>query len=177
MKNEVVIPDEIVMDKIFLIRGKKVMLDRDLAALFGVQTKVFNQAVTRNNKRFPEDFMFRLSKEEFKDLRSQFVTSNSGGTRYNPRAFTEQGVAMLSGVLSSDKAIKVNIQIIRVFTRMREMLLTHKDLLLKIEQFEKHMDHQDQSIKQLYHYLKQLIKEKDNPRNQIGFKTTGTKTD
>lgn len=177
MNEEVAIPDEIVMDKIFLIRGKKVMLDRDLAALFGVPTKVFNQAVTRNSQRFPEDFMFRLSKEEFKDLRSQIVTSNSGGTRYNPRVFTEQGVAMLASVLNSKQAIKVNIQIIRVFTRMREMLLTHKDLLLKIEQFEKRMDNHDKSIKQLFGYLKQLFPERDNARNRIGFKTTGTTAD
>lgn len=171
LKKEVTIPDEIVMNKIFIIREKKVMLDRDLAELFGVPTKVFNQAVTRNSKRFPEDFMFRLSKEEFKNLRSRIVTSSWGGVRYNPRAFTEQGVAMLASVLNSDQAINVNIQIIRVFTRMREMLLSNKDLLLKIEQFEKRIDHHDKSIKQLFDYLKQLVREKNPPRNQIGFKT------
>ena len=124
---------------------------------------VFNQAVTRNSKRFPEDFMFRLSKEEFKNLRSRIVTSSWDGVRYNPRAFTEQGVAMLASVLNSDQAIKVNIQIIRVFTHMREMLLSNKDLLLKIEQFEKRIDHHDKSIKQLFDYLKQLVREKENP--------------
>ena len=174
MTKEVTIPDELVMGKIFLIRGKKVMLDRDLAELFGVSTKVFNQAVSRNLLRFPEDFMFRLSKEESKNLRSQIVTSSWGGSRYNPRAFTEQGVAMLASVLNSEQAIRVNIQIIRIFTRMREMLLTHKDLLLKIEQFEKRMDNQDKSIKQLFYYLKQLIQEKEKPRNPIGFNTTAT---
>lgn len=175
MTNEVVIPDETVMENIYVIRGKKVILDRDLARLFGVPTKAFNQAVTRNSQRFPEDFMFRLSTGEFNNLRSQIVTSSWGGSRYKPRAFTEQGVAMLASVLNSKQAIRVNIQIIRVFTHMREMLLTHKDLLLKIEQFEKRIDSQDKSIKQLFYYLKELIQEKGHQRTEIGFKTGGRK--
>lgn len=170
MAKEVSIPDDKVIDKIYLIREKKVMLDRDLAQLYGVETKVFNQAVSRNLQRFPDDFMFRLSGQEFKNLRSQIVTSSWGGIRYNPRAFTEQGVAMLSSVLNSEQAIMVNIQIIRIFTRMREMLLTHKEMLLKMGKFEKRMDNQDKSIKQLFFYLKQLIREKEEPRNPIGFR-------
>lgn len=171
MANEVSIPEETVIEKIYLIRGKKVMLDRDLAKLYGVQNKRLKEQVRRNIDRFPGDFMFELNKEEYQTLRSQIATLKRGQhSKYLPFAFTEHGVLMLSNVLNSENAIKVSIQIIRVFTRMREMLLTHKDLLLKIEQFEKRMDNQDKSIKQLFYYLKQLIKEKENPRNPIGFK-------
>ena len=123
---------DVIQNKIFEIRGQKVMLDFDLAALYEVETKVFNQAVKRNIKRFPADFMFEMSREELENWRSQFVTSNSDkmGLRYSPFCFTEQGVAMLSSVLNSETAIRVNIQIIRVFTKMRELLSTHKDILL-----------------------------------------------
>src|SRR5258707_250853 len=124
------IPDELVMNKIYLIRNQKIMLDRDLAELYQVKTGVLNQAVKRNADRFPEDFMFRLTAKEFENLKSQFVTSSWGGIRKLPYAFTEQGVSMLSGVLNSATAIRVHIQIIRVFTKMRELLLTHKDILL-----------------------------------------------
>ena len=177
MVNEVSIPEETVIEKIYMIRGKKVMLDRDLAKLYGVQTKRLKEQVRRNIDRFPEDFMFELSKEELENWRSQFATSNKEimGLRIPPFAFSEFGVLMLSNVLNSKNAIKISIQIIRVFTRMREMLLTHKDLLLKIEQFEKRMDNQDKSIKQLFYYLKQLIQDKENPpRNPIGFKPAET---
>jgi hypothetical protein len=130
---KIIIPDEVILDKIYLLREKKVMLDRDPAKLYNVETKVLKQAVRRNRDQFPEDFMFELSNEEFANLRSQIVTSNWGGSRYVPMAFTEQGVAMISSVLNSKSAIQVNILIIRVFTKMRELLLTHKDLLQKIE--------------------------------------------
>jgi len=172
MTKQVAIPDEKVIDKIYLIREKKVMLDRDLAALYGVPTKRLKEQVRRNIYRFPEDFMFELSKEELKDWRSQFATSNKEvmGLRRAPFAFTEHGILMLSNVLNSENAIRVSVQIIRVFTRMREMLMSHKDLLLKIERFEKRMDNQDKSINQLFYYLKQLIQGKDEPRNPIGFK-------
>jgi hypothetical protein len=133
---DIMIPDEVVMDKIYLIRGKKVMIDRDLAKLYNVETKVLKQAVRRNLDRFPEDFMFMLSNEEFAILRSQIVTSSWGGSRYVPMAFTEQGVAMISSVLNSKQAIQVNILIIRVFSKMRELIVSHKDLLLKMEQLE-----------------------------------------
>jgi hypothetical protein len=136
-KHELIVPDEILMNKIYYIRGYKVMLDEDLAELYEVETKQLKRQVRRNIDRFPEeDFMFELTKDEFENLRSQNGTSSWGGARYMPMAFTEQGVAMLSSVLNSERAIKVNIQIIRIFTRMREMLLTHKDILLKLEQLE-----------------------------------------
>ena len=134
---ELMIPDELVMNKIYFVRGQKIMLDRDLAELYGVETKVLNQAIKRNANRFPEDFMFQLTWTEFENLKSQIVTSSWGGVRKLPNAFTEQGVAMLSSVLKSETAIRVNIQIIRVFTRMREMIMKHKDILVQLEKMEK----------------------------------------
>jgi hypothetical protein len=167
------LPDELIIDKIYLIRKQKIMLDRDLAALYGVETKVFNQAVKRNIARFPEDFMFQLSGDEYASLMSQIVTSKKegrGGVRKLPFAFTEQGVAMLSGVLNSELAIKVNIQIIRVFTRMRSLLLTQKDILLKLEQLERKVGTQDQDIELIFQYLKQLLNPPNPPRTRIGFR-------
>jgi ORF6N domain len=131
------IADELVMNKIYFIRGQKVMLDRDLAELYGVTTGNLNKAVSRNIDRFPDDFMFTLTKEEMNNLIFQIGISSWGGTRKLPRAFTEQGVSMLSGVLNSDRAIRVHIQIIRVFAKMKELLLTHKDILLQLEKIEK----------------------------------------
>ena len=130
---QVSIADEMIRSKIYLIRGHKVMLDRDLAELYGVETRYLNKAVKRNIKRFPSDFMFQLTKQELENLMFQNGTSSWGGSRKLPYAFTEQGIAMLSGILNSDIAISVNIQIIRIFIKMREMILSHKDLLLKIE--------------------------------------------
>ncbi len=170
-----VIPDEVVMNKIYQIRGQKVMLDRDLAELYGVETKVLKQQVKRNIESFPSDFMFELTKGEFETLRSQVVTSNRGGTRYMPMVFTEHGVLMLSSVLKSKRARHVNIQIMRVYTKMREMLLTHKDLLLKLHALETKVTKHDKSIKQIFTYLKQLIKEDGEPREPIGFKLSGKK--
>ncbi len=141
-KSEVLLPVEIIQNKIFLIRGQKVMLDKDLAQLYQVATKRFNEQVKRNIKRFPEDFMFQLTQEEFDNLRSQFATSSWGGRRYLPYVFTDYGVAMLSSVLNSDRAIDVNIQIMRVFTKLRELMLSHKDLARKIEELEKKYDKQ-----------------------------------
>jgi len=153
------LPDEIIINKIYLIRGQKIMIDRDLAALYGVATKVLKQAVKRNIERFPEDFMFEMSDEEFQNWRSQFVTSNSEmmGLRYAPYCFTEQGLTMLSCILNSKKAVDTNIRIIRVFTKMREMLLTHKDILLKLEKFEKQLVHNNEDIQLIFKALKQLI--------------------
>ncbi|MBK7668393.1 MAG: ORF6N domain-containing protein [Sphingobacteriaceae bacterium] len=141
MKHKLSITDEQIERSIYLIRGKKVMIDRDLARLYGVETRVLNQAVKRNVRRFPDDFMFKLTPSEFENWISQFVISNSEkmGMRKPPLVFTEQGVAMLSSVLNSETAIDVNIQIIRIFTRMRQLLVSHKDLLLKIEQIEKRL--------------------------------------
>src|SRR3972149_5462507 len=136
---QTIVPAEIIEQKILLIRGKRVMLDKDLTALYGVETKVLNQAVKRNIKRFPDDFMFQLNWEEASELsRSQFVTLKKGkNIKYLPYAFTENGVAMLSSVLNSERAITVNIQIIRTFTKLRKMLATHKELKQKIEEMEK----------------------------------------
>ena len=134
------VPAEPILNKILVIRGQKVMLDRDLAKLYGVPTMVLNQAVARNLDRFPEDFMFTLSNEEFEILKSQFVISSWGGTRKLPRAFTEQGVAMLSSVLRSKRAVQMNILIMRAFVTMREMLIEHKDLSKRLDELEKKYD-------------------------------------
>ena len=167
-----IIPDELVMNKIYLIRGQKVMLDRDLAELYGTETKVLKQAVKRNIDRFPDDFIFELTQKEFESLRSQIVTSNKGrgGARYLPLAFTEQGVSMLSGVLNSETAVRVHIQIIRVFAKMRELLLTHKDILLQLEKIEKKLTGHDEDIQLIFQYLKQLLNPPQQPRNKIGFR-------
>lgn len=172
-KLELALPDEVVMNKIYLIRGQKVMLDSDLAEMYGVQTKMLKQAVKRNIDRFPEDFMFEMTKNELENWRSQIVTSNSSnkmGLRYRPFAFTEQGVAMLSGVLNSTVAIQVNIQIIRIFTKMRAMLLTNKEILLKLELLEKDVTANKQDIANIFEALKQLLMPSAEKRIRIGFK-------
>ncbi|MCF8373220.1 MAG: ORF6N domain-containing protein [Bacteroidales bacterium] len=165
-------PDEIIIDKIYLIRNRKVMIDRDLAELYGVETRTLNQAVRRNLNRFPDDFMFQMTQEEFNNWKSQIVISNSVrmGLRKPPLVFTEQGVAMLSSVLNSDTAIDVNIQIIRVFTRMREMLLSHKDILLKLEQMEQQVSKNSEEIQMIFNALKQLLNPPQEPRKRIGFR-------
>ncbi len=172
-ENQIVLPDELISNKIYLIRNKKVMLDRDLADLYGVLTGNLNKAVKRNIKRFPGDFMFRLTKEEFDNLIFQFGTSSWGGTRRLPYAFTEQGVAMLSGILNSDRAINVNIQIMRIFTKIREMLTDNLSLKLEIEEIKKKIKNQDKNIELVFSYLDELIEKQENPkpRKQIGFKT------
>ena len=169
--------DEEIISKIYFIRDKKIILDKDLAELYDVTTGNLNKAVKRNLKRFPEDFMFQLTEAEFKNQIFQSGISSWGGTRKMPYGFTEQGVAMLSGVLNSDKAIEVNIRIIRIFTKLREMLLTHKDILLKMEKVEKNMMKQDGKMKQyekdiqiIFEALKQLLNPPQEPRKRIGFK-------
>jgi hypothetical protein len=167
-----------IVSKIYLIRGQKVMIDFDLAELYGVETRALNQAVKRNERRFPDDFMFQLTETELKNLISQSVTSSWGGIRKLPLAFTEQGVAMLSSVLNSETAINVNIQIIRIFTRMRQLLLTHKDILIKLEQMGKKIIKQgvklkkhDEDIQRIFEYLKQLlIPVEQAERRRIGFR-------
>ncbi|HWK03411.1 MAG TPA: ORF6N domain-containing protein [Puia sp.] len=154
------------------------MIDRDLAELYGVETKQLKRQVRRNIDRFPDDFLFELSAEEFQEWRSQFGTSNEGdkmGLRYAPYVFTEQGVAMLSSVLNSERAIKVNIQIIRIFTRMRELLLTHKDILLKLEQLERKVTGHDEDIQLIFNYLKQLLNPPQEPRPRVGFRRADEK--
>lgn len=170
MSKQTSISDEVITSKIYLIRGQKVMLDRDLAELYGVTTGNLNKAVGRNIKRFPDDFMFELDKEEFDNLRSQFDTSKWGGTRKPPKAFTEQGVAMLSSVLNSDRAIAVNIQIIRVFTKIREVLTDTLNLKLEIEEIKKKLTDQGKNIELVFSYLDKLIEKKEAPRKRIGYK-------
>ncbi|MEY4876979.1 MAG: hypothetical protein RL708_2128 [Bacteroidota bacterium] len=167
---EIVLADERMVNKIFIIRGEKVMLDRDLAELYGVPTSQLNQAVKRNIERFPKDFVFQLTKQEVENWISQFVISNSEkmGLRKLPYAFTEHGILMLSSVLKSEKAVQVNIHIMRIFSKTRELLLTHKDILLKLEQMDKKVSGHDKQIKMLFDYLKQLIDKGDEePRTVI----------
>lgn len=151
-----VIPDEAVINKLFFIRNEKVMLDSDLAELYGVETRRLNEQVKRNIERFPENFMFQLAETEFENLKSQIATSNWGGRRKLPFAFTEHGVLMLSSVLGSNRAIKISIQIIRVYSKIRNMLATHQDLLLKFEQFEAKLADHDDKIMLIFEYLKQF---------------------
>jgi len=166
------IPAERIEKSILLIRKQKVMLDSDLAALYGVETKALVQAVKRNLERFPEDFMFQLSRDEFSILRSQSVTSSSwGGRRYPPYAFTEQGVAMLSSVLHSQRAIQVNIEIMRAFIRLRQILASHADLARKLDALEKKYDAQ---FKEVFEAIRQLMKPPEPKRRSIGFRTGGT---
>jgi hypothetical protein len=168
----ITISENLVANKIYLIRDKRVMLDKDLADLYEVETRALNQAVSRNTERFPEAFMFQLNQQEFEILKSQFVTSSWGGTRKLPYAFTEQGVAMLSSVLRSKKAIQVNIQIMLVFTKVREMLVDTISLRLDIEVIKKKLENQDKNIELVFNYLDELMEKQENPkpRKQIGFK-------
>ncbi|SEM76630.1 ORF6N domain-containing protein [Mucilaginibacter gossypiicola] len=165
--------DQEIAEKIYLIRGHKIMLDKDLAEMYGVETKRLIEQVNRNTLRFPPEFMFRLTNEEFDVLRSQFATSKRGGRRYAPYVFTEHGILMLSSVLNSKQAITMSIKIIEVFVKFREMLISHKDLLLKFEQLEKLVIHHDDDIQSIFQALKQLIQQKNEPREPIGFKLNG----
>ncbi len=172
MKNELSIPDEIIISKIFLVRDKKVMLDSDLAELYQVETKRLNEQVKRNMSRFPDDFMFHLTKEEWANLRSQNATSRWGGRRSEPLVFTEYGVLMLSSVLNSDRAIAVNIRIIRVFTKIREMLTDNLSLKLEIEEIKQKLSNHSKNIELVFNYLDELIDKNENskPRPKIGYK-------
>ena len=169
-----IIPDEVVINKIYFLRNQKVMLDRDLATLYGIETRVLKQAVRRNIVRFPEDFMFELTKEEFENWRSQFATSNSDkmGLRYAPMVFTEHGVLMLSSVLNSEKAIQTNIQIIRIFTKIRRMLVDTTELRLDVETIKKKIENQGKNIELVFQYLDELIEKKETKieRAKIGYK-------
>ena len=165
-ENSLVLKEENLINRILFIRGEKVLLDFDLAMLYGVETKVLKQAVRRNIERFPEDFMFVLTKQELNNLRSQFVTSSWGGLRYLPFAFTEQGVAMLSSVLKSKKAIEVNIAIMRTFVQLRNLMSIHKELADKIEKLESKYDGQ---IQEIFDLIQQLIIQEEKPKRKIGF--------
>ena len=168
-----IIADQLILNKIYFVRGQKVMLDEDLAKLYQVTTGNLNKAVTRNAKRLPEDFMFRLTNEEFKNLLFQNGIANWGGRRQVPNAFAEQGVAMLSGILSSDRAINVNIQIMRIFTRIRKTLLGYTELRVEIEKIKMKLDNQDKNIEVVFRCLDELIEKKvaPQPRKRIGYKS------
>ncbi len=163
-----IIPIERIQECIYLMRGRKVLLDNDLAQLYGVETKVLNQAVARHKRRFPSDFMFRLSREEFKNLKSQIVTSSWGGRRYPPYAFTEQGVAMFSSVLQSSRAIEVNIAIMRTFVKLREILASNSALRRKIEAMERQYDEQ---FKLVFKVLSEMVMPTPKSKPQIGYHT------
>jgi hypothetical protein len=160
------VPIERIASKIYLIRDLKVMLDRDLAELYEVETRVLNQAVKRNIKRFPKDFMFQLTKDEFKILKSQIVTSSWGGVRKLPLAFTEQGIAMLSGILHSDRAINVNIQIMRVFVKFRQLLFDNEELRNELLEFKQITDERFQIV---FETLDQLLTIESKPKKKIGY--------
>ena len=167
-----IIPNEVIVNKIYLIRNLKVMLDTDLAELYNIETKQLKRQVRRNLERFPEDFMFELSKVEYEILRCQFGTSSWGGSRIEPMVFTEQGVAMLSSILSSPTAIRVNIEIIRVFTKIREALTDNLSVKLEIEEIKKKLTNQDKNIELVFSYLDELMEKQENPlaRTKIGYK-------
>jgi len=159
-----------IEESILLLRGHKVLLDSTLAGLYGVQTKVLVQAVKRNRERFPPDFLFELTNHEVTILRSQFVTSSWGGRRYSPLAFTEQGVAMLSSVLNSPQAIGVNIEIMRAFVRLREMISTNKELSKKLDELERKVSTHDQAIAGLITAIRELATPlPPKPARRIGF--------
>ena len=161
---------ETISGLIHYIRGEKVILDVDLARLYGLEVKRLKQAVKRNIKRFPRDFLFVLTRQEGTNLRSQFVTSSWGGARYQLFAFTEQGLAMLSSVLNSEKAIEVNIAIMRAFVQMRKFLETNKELAEKIEELERTVSSHDEDILLIFETIKQLMNKKSQPMEPVGFK-------
>ncbi|MDD5477970.1 MAG: ORF6N domain-containing protein [Candidatus Omnitrophica bacterium] len=154
---------EVVATKILVVRGRKVMLDRDLAELYSVKTRDLNKAVERNRDRFPNDFMYQLTREEVTILKFQFGTSSWGGTRKPPNVFTEQGVAMLSGILHSKRAVQVNIAIMRAFVKLREVLLTHKDLAQKLEELEQKYQLHETDIQVIFEAIKKLLEPPDEP--------------
>ncbi len=162
--------EEFIADKIYKIRGQKVLLDFDLASLYGVETKVLKRQVRRNSERLPDDFMFELTKDEFENLRSQYVTSSWGGSRYIPMVFTEQGVAMLSGILRSSTAVQVNIQIMRVFVKMRNLITRYEELLEKVEALEANALDQNEHIIKIYEVIKELIEPAYKNRKPIGYR-------
>jgi len=169
-KKKSLIPAENIEELIFMIRGHRVLVDAYLADLYGVETRSLIQAVKRNLQRFPPDFMFQVTQKEYEALRSQIVISKGkGGRRYLPYVFTEQGVAMLSSVLRSERAIQVNIAIMRVFVRLREMLAVHRELAVKLEQLEGRIEAHDEQIQAVFEAIRQLMRSPDTERKKIGF--------
>ena len=171
MASKSLLPLELIEKRIYLIRNQKVMMDTHLAELYGVETKILNKAVSRNLERFPDDFMFQISKEEWNSLKFRFGTSKKGrgGRRYLPYAFTEQGVAILSSVLKSKRAVQVNIQIMRAFVKLREILSTHKELALTLKELELKVDSHDRQIQAIFDVINQLIAPSDPPKRKMGF--------
>jgi hypothetical protein len=168
-KADAIIPIEVVTQRIFFIRGQKVMLDADLAELYEISTTRLNEQVKRNKDRFPPDFMFQLTKDEFENLISQFAISSWGGRRLLPFAFTEHGVAMLSSVLRSPRAVQMNILIVRAFIKIREILASNKDPASKIEELEREQKLQNKHINSIYAILERLITEPVKPKTPMGF--------
>jgi phage regulator Rha-like protein len=175
MLKQVNLVPEVIEKRILLIRGQKVILDFHLAELYGVETKSLKRAVRRNKDRFPGDFCFELTSEETKNLRYHFDTSSWGGRRHLSYAFTEQGVAMLSSVLNSKRAIQVNIEIMRAFVKLRELLSTHKELALKLKQLEMKIEKHDEEIHAIFEAIRQLMIPPEKPKRQIGFKVEETR--
>ena len=171
-KQQIIVAENLVAGKIYYIRDRRVILDRDLAELYEIETKVLNKSVRRNIERFPDAFMFQLTSSEFEILKSQIVTSSWGGTRKLPFAFTEQGVAMLSSVLKSKKAIQVNIQIMLVFSKVRELFVDSLKLKLDIEEIKRRLANQDKNLELVFTYLDELIEKQKSPppHRQIGYK-------
>lgn len=178
-EQKIAIPDEVVLSKIFIVRGQKVMIDRDLAELYGVETRVLKQAVKRNISRFPSDFLFEMSREEFDLWRDEFATTTGErkGIRYAPFCFTEQGVTMLACVLNSDRAILLNIQIVRIFTKIREALTDTLSFKLEIEEIKKKLETQDKNIELVFTYLDELIEKRENnqTRPRVGYRRQNEK--
>ena len=168
---DILIPEEVIMSKIILIRGQKVMISNDLAELYGVTTKRLNEQVKRNVKRFPQHFMFQLTEQEKdKVVANCDHLQNIKYSPYLPYVFTEHGTVMLANILNSDRAIQVSIRIVEIYIKMREYILTNKDLLLKMEQLEKRVGHQDEKIVLVFNYLKRFIEVQEKPRKRVGFK-------
>lgn len=172
MEDQSLLSEETISNKIYFIRGQKVMLAFDLAMLYDVETKRLNEQVKRNSSRFPEDFMFQLSESEFENLKSQIATSSWGGSRTLPFVFTEHGILMLSSILKSDKAIQTNIQIMRIFTKVRQMLLDTTEIKVDILQIQKKLENHDKNIELVFSYLDELTEKKENEfeRVKIGYK-------
>ena len=170
--SQIIIPDEIITNKIYFIRGQKVMLDRDLAELYGVETKRINEQIKRNISRFPVHFMFQLDENEFQNLKSQFATSSWGGTRKLPYVFTEHGVLQLANVLKSERANQMSIKIIEVFISLRDFLTDNLNLKIEVDMIKKKLINQDKNIELVFSYLDELIDKKENAieRTKIGYK-------
>jgi phage regulator Rha-like protein len=164
-----IVPEERIENMIYLIRGRKVMLDVHLARLYKVSTKRLNEQVKRNKRRFPFDFMFQLTEKEAENMRSQFATSNRGGRRYCPFVFTEQGIAMLSSVLNSERAVDVNIAIIRTFVEMRRILSGQRQIAVKLKELERRTDKNDSDIQVVFEAIRRMLSIEEKPKKRIGF--------